>query len=236
MIVNIKLGNFGGPMRNGDLVALCNVVENMRIQNNDKSIQFHVLPNAINPAGYVQKFYQFLLEQTDYFTNNEGVSELIDVHNLNLWDYRWSSGDLVKIPNSLPKEKKIVVCPLLNAPYNEYRNWTPTMLQKILDKYKDYSDYTKIICIEDGSLLRGVYAPDWNLSIDFMENIHHIMTTEMFAGGDTGTSHFVGALENGPVNIQYYYSGHGVLHTTPINVFNGKGKLNVYWKESEDIL
>ena len=232
MIINIRLGNFGGPMRNGDLVALGNVAEyNKELYGDDTKL--YVMPDAIHSADYCQKFYQFLLKHTDYFTETMG-NNVLDWNNINLWDFRWSFGDNVKIKNDLQKQKKIVVCPLFDAPYNQYRNWTPKMFTQILEKYKKYSDYEKIICC--ASEINISNLNDWKISTDFMENIHHIMTAEMFAGGDTGTSHFVGALENGPMDIQYYYSGHGVLHTTPINVFNGKGKLNVYWKESETIL
>ena len=59
------------------------------------------------------------------------------------------------------------------------------------------------------------------------------MTCKTFIGGDTGTSHFAGALENGPQNIIYFYSGHGLLHTTPFNSTLGKGIIVHYWHNLE---
>jgi hypothetical protein len=94
------------------------------------------------------------------------------------------------------------------------------------DKYKDYQ---KVICSENQFSINGFES-----SCDFDLNLEHIMTSEIFIGGDTGTSHFVGALTPGPKDIIYYYSGRGLLHTTPINALNGKGKINFYWKDPEN--
>jgi hypothetical protein len=197
----------------------------------NKPIKFHFLPGVLSDADYCQKFYRFLLENTDYFSDTAGKDILKDWNNVNLWDYRSIWGDIVKIKNKLKKSKKIVIFPIFNASYNEYRNWTPKMFEQIVNKYKDYTRYEKIICKDKNVEVPSIV--DWKISTDFMENINHIMTAEIFIGGETGTSQFVGALENGPSEIVYYYSGRSLMHTVPFNLFNGKGKMVMYFKDSD---
>ena len=38
MIINIEPGTFGGPLRNGDLLGVCNVLEHIRKTNNNPQI------------------------------------------------------------------------------------------------------------------------------------------------------------------------------------------------------
>jgi hypothetical protein len=229
MIINVPLGAFGGPLRNGDIVAVANVVEYLR-KVEDKNIKFHLLPNSVSSADYCQKFLKFMLENTDYFSDNAGEKEL-SWKNINLWDFRGLSGDLVRIPNNKKQEKKIVICPLFNAQYNTYRNWPKHIFEKMLERFKSeaYSDYRKIICTE----ATIGHIDGWEESTDFLENLDHIMTSEIFFGGDTGTSHFVGALESGPGEILYFYSGHGLIHTTPFYSTLGKGRVIQYWHNFE---
>jgi hypothetical protein len=229
MIINIPLGAFGGPLRNGDMIGVANVVEYLR-KTEDTETKFYLTPESIHSAEYCQKFYKFLLENTDYFSATPG-EKMLPWKNINLWDFRGIAGDVVKIKNTKLQEKKIVIFPLFNAPYNFYRNWPTKLFENIIHFYNqpEYKDYKKIICTED-----NVSAEGWETSKDFMTNIEHIMTSEIFIGGDTGTSHFVGALEGGPNEIIYYYSGHGLLHTTPINALNGKGRIVMYWKDPEN--
>ena len=229
MIINVPLGAFGGPLRNGDIVAVANVVEYLR-KVEDKNIKFHLLPNSVSSADYCQKFLKFMLENTDYFSDNAGEKEL-SWKNINLWDFRGLSGDLVRIPNNKKPEKKIVIFPLFNAQYNTYRNWPKHIFEKMLERFKSeaYSDYRKIICTE----ATIGHIDGWEESTDFLENLDHIMTSEIFFGGDTGTSHFVGALESGPGEILYFYSGHGLIHTTPFYSTLGKGRVIHYWHNFE---
>jgi hypothetical protein len=228
MIINVPLGAFGGPLRNGDMVAVANVVEYLRKTDN-LDIKFHLLSDAISQTEYCQKFYQFLLSNTDYFSVEPGMQHLT-WKNINLWDFRGLSGDLVKIQNNKIKEDKVVVFPLLNAEYNTYRNWPDYVFNDVIEKNnKLYPNSRKILCLEKTiDEIEG-----WEQSTDFLTNLEHIMTCKAFVGGDTGTSHFTGALENGPDRIFYMYSGHGLLHTTPFYSTLGKGKIIHYWHNLE---
>jgi hypothetical protein len=228
LIFNIEPGTFGGRLRMGDLVGVCNVVEHLRKINNNTLIQFHIKINAISEDLNCIHFYFWLIKNTSYFTATEGT-ETLPWKNVNVWDFRDISGDLVKIPNKFKKQKKIVVCPLLDAPYNTYRNWTDEVFNNIIAEYDKYPEsYEKVIISK-----KPMNLPGWKDSSDILVNLNHIMTAEIYVGGDTGLSHFAGALEKGP-NPVYYTSSRGLLHTTPINwMTKKKGTMKTYWLDFE---
>jgi hypothetical protein len=228
MIINIEPGTFG-TVRNGDLIAVANVVEHLRKINNNPKIRFHLKPGSISSEKYVQDFHSFLLMTTDYFSAFEGT-ESLPWRRVNVWDFRDISGDLVKIPNILPMQKKIVIFPLLDAPYNQWRNWPQHVLQSLIEKYStdEYKDYEKIICSKD-----TVVADGWINSTDFMANIQHILEAEIFIGGDTGTTHFAFALDRAPKDLLYYGSSRALVHTLPFYLLQGKGRMTNYWLDFE---
>ena len=229
-VLNIHKDCFGNCIRNGDLIAVGNVVEHLRKINNQPHIRFHMMPDAISSEDYCQKFFVFLKEQTDWFSEHQSQDNL-QWERINLWDFRDISGDLVKIKNDKPMQKKIVIFPLFDAPYNVYRNWPRTLLQHLIEKYntEEYKDYTKIICSKDATY----YGEEWINSTDFMENIYHIMNAEIFVGGDTGTTHFAFALDRGPKDMLYYNSSRALVHTLPFYLMEGKGKMANYWLDFE---
>jgi len=133
------------------------------------------------------------------------------------------------IPNETPMKKKICVFPVLDAPYNTYRNWPTEVFQKILDQYssEEYDEYERLVCIK--SLPQNINLGKFTCSTDFMENIQNILECEIFIGGDTGTSHFAWALERGPKELIYYNSSRGLIHTMPFYLIAGKGKTRTYY-------
>ena len=233
MILNIKKGTFGDCIRNGDLIAVANIVEYFRKQPEFTDVKFYLMPDAIGSADYIQKFYQFLLENTDYFSISPG-EKLLTWNKLNVWDFRDICGDLVKIKNSLVPEKKIVVFPVFDAPYNAWRNWPKEVFERILTEYdtEEYKDYEKIVCLSDKIQTSGNIG-NWKVSQDFMSNIYHIMSAETYIGGDTGTSHFAWALDKPPKNLIYYSSSRGLVHTLPFYALEGRGKIKSYWLDFE---
>jgi hypothetical protein len=230
MIFNIELGTFGGPVRNGDLIGVANVVQFLRNRNNNPTIKFHMKQESINSAEYVQQFYSFLLRHTDYFSDEPGEKSL-SWSKVNVWDFRDLSGDLVSIPNEMETKRKIVVFPVLDAQYNTYRNWPLPIFQQILANFEteEYEGYEKIICVQGNQK----YREGWTHSHDFMTNIYHIMDAQIFIGGDTGTSHFAWALDRSPQELIYYSSSRELLHTLPFYSLRGKGKINTYWLDFE---
>jgi hypothetical protein len=179
---------------------------------------------------FIQKFYKFLLDNTDYFSETPGEQDL-PWRRVNLWDIRDMIGDNVVVPNNKEMKKKIVIFPIFDAPYNTYRNWPRDLLKSLIEKYnaEEYKDYVKVICSKD----EAYFGEEWINSTDFMENINHIMEAEIFIGGDTGTSHFAWSLDRGPKTLLYYNSGRGMMHCLPFYLLEGKGKVIRYWLDFE---
>jgi hypothetical protein len=229
VIINIEPGTFGGRLRMGDLVGVCNVVEYIRKSNNNNTIRFNVKLDGISEDGYCRSFYFFLMEQTNYFTTDEG-RESLPWRNVNLWDFRDISGDLVKIPNTHEMKKKIVIFPLFDAPYNTYRNWPNYIFEDLIKQYnrEEYKDYEKVICSKIKYNIDG-----WHSSDSIIANLIHIMEAEIFIGGDTGTTHFAFALDRSPKTMLYYNSSRALVHTLPFYLMEGKGKMTSYWLDFE---
>ncbi len=235
MIINIEPGTFG-TIRNGDMIAVANVLEHIRKTNNNPNIQFHLKDGNISPDIHCQTFYEIMLKMTNYFTKEVGT-ESLPWRKVNVWDFRDISGDLVKIPNNAPMEKKIVVFPLFDAPYNTYRNWPKDVYEKILQIYdkEEYKDYEKIICKKGEPTESCPYA-GWRYSTNFVQNYYHITTAEVFVGGDTGSSHFAWGLDRGPKDMIYYNSSRGLVHTLPFYLMQGKGRMATYWLDFENTI
>jgi hypothetical protein len=233
MIYNIRKGVFGNCIRNGDLIAVANVVEHLRKVNDGKT-RFWIDPAALSSEKYVQNFHTWMIGMTDYFSAFEGNQEL-PWKNVNLWDFRDIIGDLVKIPNQQKPEFKIVVCPVLDAPYNTYRNWPRPTFERILKMCEqEYPNiFERVLCVSPNVDLTDYDTSRWQVSTNFIENLHHIMNTQVFIGGDTGTSHFAWALDTGPKELIYYNSSRGLVHTLPFYLLKGKGEMRTYWLDFE---
>lgn len=229
MIINIGTETFGGAVRVGDLVAVVNVIQFLR-KTHGKDIKFYMGAGSINSASHCQQFYEFLTKQTDCFSEVPGMDA--PWKRVNLWDFRDISGDVVSIKNELVKQKKVVVFPLFDASYNNYRNWPLPVYQNILERVsKEYPDHEKVICIN--SISPEMVPVDFSIITDYMENINHIMTAQVYIGGDTGFSHFAAALDNGPEQLIYYSSSRGLVHTLPFYLLKGKGEYRTYWLDFE---
>ncbi len=232
MIINIEPGTFG-TVRNGDMIAVANVLEHIRKTNNNPLIQFHLKPGNVSDDTHCQTFYEIMLKMTNYFSTEPGDQSL-PWRKVNVWDFRDISGDLVKIKNNAPMEKKIAVFPLFDAPYNVWRNWPKQVFEQIIQKFstEEYKDYEKIIC-KKGEPTEGCPYEGWRYSTNFVQNYYHITTAEVFVGGDTGSSHFAWALDRGPKDLLYYGSSRGLVHTLPFYLMEGKGKMVNYWLDFE---
>ena len=232
-VFNIRRENFGGLCRNGDLIAVCNMVQYMRQLT--PGTKFYMEPGSVSTEPYCQEFLKFLTKQTDYFSEVPG-DKSFNCKRVNIWDYRDIIGkDLVVIPNDRPMQKKIVICPVLDAQYNVWRNWPGQTIVDVMSKFSspEFDDYEKLVCVKPGLIPENMFA-NYKVSTDFMENIEHIMTAEIFVGGDTGTSHFAWALERGPKELYYYASSRGLVHTLPFYLMEGKGAYRGYWVNMEN--
>ena len=204
IIINISPPHYEhNNVRVGDMLAFCNLTDHLR-KVNKNIIKIHFENSVINNKPHCYKFRDFLLKETDYLSPEKGnyTLPLFDT-----WLYRFSIGgtDHVKIRNKAITQKKICVFPVFDAQYNTFRNWPIADTQKLIDFYSssEFSEYRKFFC--------SIIAPDLNyrgfeLSSDFETNLKHIMECEYFIGGDTGTSHFAGALDPSPPNLIYFLS------------------------------
>ena len=231
MIINIgpkTFGNFG--IRNGDMIAVINVIQWLRMKHNDTSIKFYMPENYIINDDYHRKFFDYLCDNWDYFSKepNPDQSKILPYEHIMLWDFRDNIGDVVSIPNDRIMKKKLVVFPIFDAQYNTLRNWDMELLTNVLlyGSYK-YENYEKIICVKEG-ILKESPVKDFEISTDFITNIEHIRDCEVFVGGDTGSSHFASALNRGPKELVYFYSCRSMIHTLPFHLLKGHGMLNTY--------
>lgn len=227
MIIDIEPSTFGGPLRNGDMIGLCNVIQHLRKSHGE--IKFYMKNGTISQEDYCINFFEFLKTKTDLFSEVPSGNSL-SWRNVNIWDYRAISGDVVSIDNNHIMKKKIVIFPLFDAPYNIYRNWPKPVFENIIQEYNspEYSDYEKIICHKTPLGISG-----YTDSCDFIDNINHIMDSEIFVGGETGTSVYASSLNRPPKELIYYFSNRALIHTTPFYLFEGKGKMKNYWLDYE---
>lgn len=235
MIINIEPGTFGGLCKNGDMIGIANVIEYLRKIKNDPTIKFHMLPGTINTEQYSVDFFDYLKTLTDYFSDERGP-ESLSWRRVNLWDFRDISGDLVKIKNDLTPTKKIVIFPLFDAPYNHWRNWPSKVYEELLKQFSLplYDNYDKIVCSKNITQFSEMEKSlGWSISTDLKENLDHIRTSEIFIGGDTGTSHFAWSLDRSPKELIYVTSSRGLIHTMPFYLIEGKGVTKKYWLDME---
>lgn len=227
-VINVNRAMFG-DLRNGDMIALLNVLSFLRRETKNYDLQFYLPESEIFQAVHCKEFLTFLKANTDSFSDEPGVD--LSVPPINLWNFRGRIGDLFFInPDGYEQKKKIVICPLFDAPYNTWRNWPASLTQEIIDRFStsEFDGYEKVLCAV--SPVEGVFYRDFVLSTNFQDNLAHIIESEIFAGGDTGTSHFAGALLIGPKLYFYLEGEHSRLHTLPFGYFSCE-ELNMYTHE-----
>jgi|APCry1669192319_1035405.scaffolds.fasta_scaffold00610_9 hypothetical protein len=230
MIVNIEPTNFGGQLRAGDLVGVLNYLAFLHTQPPVyKDLKFYIPDHSVNPAKHCLQFRDWLIQNTQYLSAEPGEGYL-NLQNANLWDIRSVTGDVLKLKFDKPLKKKICVFPLLDAPYNHYRNWSIEMVNSIIDHYMQpqYEEYEKILCMANNY---NIDQKGFVCDTDYIRNIEHIIDCSHFVGGDTGTSHFASVLDDDK-KINYYYGSVGLLHTTPFYALQGRGNINMFWNNN----
>jgi hypothetical protein len=227
MIVNIEPYNFGGGLRAGDIIAVLNYLAFLQEQPPlYKDLKFHLPDRSVNPAPHCLQFRDWLVENTPYLTS-ESSNNSLNLQNVNLWDLRSLTGDKLKLKFNKPLKKKICIFPLLDAPYNHYRNWSIEMVNSMIEHYMqpEYDGYEKVLCMTNPG---GIEQKGFICDTDYIRNIEHIIDCSHFVGGDTGTSHFASVLDDDK-HINYYYGSVGLLHTTPFYALQGRGNINMFW-------
>lgn len=238
-VLNCDEHTFGGFLKMGDIIAALNVLSYVRKIKNDSTIKLYIPDSAMfghehEHLIYIRQFKRFLSEMTDYFSDVAGHEMMWG--RWEIWSFRELQGEHIKIKNNVKLEKKICIFPLLDANYNNQRNWPTHVTQNIIDEYSasEYSGYEKIIGIKHESLLHGIDIKDFKISTDFNSNLEHLLSCSHYCGGDTGLSHFVSVLDDAKILNYYYNKGlHGTWRsefTAPFRLSEGRGKLNFYEK------
>ncbi len=227
VVVNVQLGQFGGPLRNGDMIALLNVVEHLR-QLSGLRVKIFLASHVIFETKFNHEFKEFLIQTTDYVSPHAGNYQF-DCNGINLWDYRCASRDLITIKNLDSIQRKICFFPVFDATYIAHKNWPIEHIQNVIEEYSSslYKEYEKVFCAVGKP--ETLDLREFNLSVGFKENLSHIMTCEIFIGGDTGTSHFASVLRPGPLQKIYYYATGSAVHTVPFHLSDGHSELRLMW-------
>jgi len=206
-VINITGHDFGGLLKMGDIIATLNVLEYMREANKNKSLMFHIPDSALQPGKeYVKIFRDFLIKNSDYLSATPGEFDFKGF--VEIWGFREHNGHLVSIDCKTELKRKICIFPLLDAYYNTERNFTNDLLQSIINDFskKEFIGYEKIICTQY-HIPEVIDIKNFNISFDFKINLENLKDCEYFIGGDTGTSHLAGAMNNNPdKKLIFYYS------------------------------
>jgi hypothetical protein len=233
-VINITGEHFGGKPKMGDMIAILNVLQYMRNTNNNQTLKFYLPDEEIQPnKDYVQIFKNFLLAHSNYLSPFPGSYTFEG--SVEIWSFRENNGDLVSIDNNNHINDKICIFPLLDAAYNDERNWPHHIFQKIIDEYSNnYPEYEKYICTI-ATIPDNINIRNFKISNNIIDNLYHILTCKHFIGGDTGMSHFASALNNtNQIKNYYYHNGyHGgwrSIFTAPFNINKGNNKMHLYNK------
>jgi ADP-heptose:LPS heptosyltransferase len=218
-VINITPTDFGGRIRSGDILGACNMLEDIRIKENNNFIKFYLPDESVLDVGFTFKFRDFLKKYTDYFSDLPGTHYL-NLNRFNMWDYRSNIPDRTKVNNSnFIKTDKICIFPLFDATYNFHRNWDDTLVNSLIDYYSTrFPAYKLIICsaISNKDRIESLQLKQAEISYDYEENLNHVMDCKYYIGGDTGITHLAGSLINPPTNI-YYYSCRALIQSFPLN-------------------
>lgn len=181
----LLVNNFGGVKR-GDMVALCGVIESLR-QEFGKPYRVKMIGQ--HPGESIQSFFQ------DYFF--EGEPDAIFPFVGDVWTWYDVIYYATKVqPQTAFLDEKVLydlcVCPLQDAWYHLDRNWSDGVLYSILEQ--SIPQYPRIVvCTPRGyERWRNYYEPKGvHFIIDDLDATYAaIRQSNMYLGGDTGTTHW----------------------------------------------
>ncbi len=246
--INVHRDLFGPPLtlgnlRMGDLIACCNFLEYLRADHGISKLQMYIPDDALFPQFHILKMRNWLETNTNYITTKP--DDLVDLRVLpgtdetyanmyNLWNIRqdvlvrrqniFDIPDTVVLPNKVECKKKVVLCPLLDAPYNADRNWTLEYVHQAIEAWL-WNDKEELILISKEPI-QGLDLGPFTYSHDFETNLQHVMDCHTFIGGDTGFSHFASALIYRP--YCYFHYPKSTYGTTNPFYWKTKGNMIYY--------
>lgn len=190
-----------GCIRKGDLVALCQFIEAIRKQYNPK-FKVYLSPHHCL-GGYLLPFKDYLATEASYKTVP---------YRGNLWFYsdylykRFNITPLIRNPHH-QRDGKVVIAPVFDAQYNEDRNWSFRLAERILDWCLEHNYHTRIIGTASVRqiLNQSKYSDDLFILDDVKQSIAEVRSCEYFIGGDSGFTHFAGAIDGAANSILALY-------------------------------
>jgi len=212
-IINIPKSAHDGPVRMGDLTFMLFKLHWEREQCKDYYLRFHLPDSNIElneswgavSADFRIKYKHWLESRLEILSTEPGTEDYHGV--LHWWSHRESYENRISIPNPEPVKNKIVIFPLIDARYNQERNWPIRVFQEILNEYRSYEGYERVIC--SANTFRNINTEGYTISTDFMDNLNHLLESNIYVGGDTGFTHLAAALDKPERLLKYYYAeGH----------------------------
>ena len=182
----------------------------------------YIPPAGSRPQGQVTATADGSFNDLYFRVENGGISKIESVSAAILGDLHYGQHDERVIEKTLEMFQDL-------KPENVVLKHYPGSQVPYDTSTEEYKDYIKIICTKEPAY----FGEEWLNSTNFMENIQHIMEAEIFVGGDTGTTHFAFALDNGPKELIYYGSSRALVHTLPFYLLKGKGCFYHYWLDFE---
>lgn len=241
--INVYPRLFGGPLRAGDMLASANFLEYIRKDHRIPNLTLYIPDESTYNQEHCFIMRKFLLENTNYLTMFP--DQLVNLQVIpgtdptysdmyNIWNIRQDvlipRQNILTIPDTVVisnqesrNDKKVVIAPLLDAPYNHERNWSKEYTQKLLNYYCFSSFLEVIIASKEPIPFDTGHATYCH---DYQETLQHIRTCGLYHGGDTGLSHFASALSHGP-HCRFHYSKNTYGTTNPF-YFRTKHKMLYY--------
>lgn len=227
-VIKINPGQFSKDgLRAGDLIALANFLEYIRKEVNDPEIRMWIPRESLRDVNHVYVMQNYFLDHTDYFVPKPATDdEVVNVHThpgtdvtypdlINLWNIRkdvtvikqtvLTIPDAVQITNPLPRKQKLVIAPLVDAEYNTDRNWSRGFLQSLIARHGSLFNYPDGMIIAAKEVIPDINPGQFTYCFNYRKNLDHIVECSTYVGGDTGLSHFCGALKDHPPIVQYLY-------------------------------
>lgn len=249
--LNVFPGRFSWPngLRMGDMIALCNLLEYVRIVIKNPTMKAYIPEECVYSNTHCLQFRNWLAAYTDYIVS-EPPDKLFNLgfpmhtdptyeNLINLWNIRKDVRekrqtvvevpDLVKIKHTYPPKNKVVICPLMDADYNFDRNWSLLQLEEIMVRLGNLYENNTAFLILSKDKIDGINIHDYGFTYShkFSDNLRHVMECKHFVGGDSGFSHFASALDPTPNILEYHYPNTTYGTTFPFH-WTTKGNLVIY--------
>jgi len=165
----------------------------------------------------------------DYFTR-ECATDTLRWRDVDVWDYRAFYGDHVDFKQSKKMHDMVCIFPVLDANYNEFRNWTPKLLEDLVCRYRDADGggCQVYICCSAAARRQMREVRGVTIVTDLAKNLELASSCSIFVGGDTGFAHLVGAIKNCSRKRHFVYSRKQAFQMLPLGYCPERDELELF--------